>query len=445
VLRRLTQPPRRLITHPRAPAAALALILALSLGARLFHLDAPCSSPCHGGASHGLIFDEAYYVDAARVIAGIHPPAGVTYHDAPLHTDPNAEHPQLGKLAIAGGIELLGDNPWGWRIGSVIFGMLAIVAMYALARAARGSPWLATGAAAVMALDNLALIHGRIATLDIYVIATVLVAATLYLRGWSLAAGIALGVAACMKLVGLGVIPALVLLEAYRVSWAKGSTPGMLAMLRGRAVAPLVMLAGTFATLSLGVWLMDALVPAYDPGTHVVYSGNPYPHIGHMLSYAASLTAVPHATGISSTPWQWLLDQRPISYSRVAVDSLAGGKIIASRAVFDARGEINPFIIFLALPALAAAAAAAWYERDRVAAVGAAWCVGTFLPFAVQDLAFGRISYLYYMLLVMPGVYLVTARLFSPRRVPRAATLGWAVALVLGFVDLYPVRSLGGH
>ena len=65
--------------------------------------------------------------------------------------------------------------------------------------------------------------------------------------------------------------------------------------------------------------------------------------------------------------------------------------------------------------------------------------------FVIQADLFDRISYLYYMLLVLPGIYLVTARLFSPGRVPRAATLGWAVALVYSFVDLYPVRSLSGH
>ena len=364
---------RRLVTHPRAPVIALLLILAYSLGARVFYLGEPCSSPCKTGRSHALIFDEAYYVNAARVIAGIRPPAGVPYAQAPLHKDPNAEHPQLAKLIIAGGIELFGDNPWGWRLGSVLFGLIAIVAMYGLVRAARGIPWLAAGAVGVMSLDNLMLIHGRIATLDIYAIAMVLVAAALYVRGWALAAGLALGIATCMKLVGLGVIPAFVLLEALRVAWARGGQPGVWRTLRSRARPLLVMLAATFAVLLLGVWVLDLALPAYDPGTHIIYAGSPFTHIGHMLSYAANLKAIPNATGISSTPWQWLLDQKPIDYSRVAVNSLTGGHIVASRAVFAARGEINPFIIMLAIPALFTAIAAAWYERDEIAALGAAW------------------------------------------------------------------------
>ena len=436
---------RRLLAHPRAPLVALALILLYSLGARVFYLGEPCSSPCRGPNAHTLIFDEAYYVNAARVIAGIRPPAGAPYAGAPLHKDPNAEHPQLAKLFIAASIKLLGDNPWGWRIGSVIFGLIAIVAMYALVRSARGSPWLAVGAAGVMALDNLMIVHGRIATLDIYVVALVLIGATLYMRDAPLSAGFAIGVAGCMKLIGFGVLPAFLLLEGFRIAWARGSQPGTVATFKARAKPLGLMIVTAFVTLILGIWALDVAVPAYDPGTHTTYAGSPFTHVDHMLSFAADLTATPDATGISSTPWQWLVNEKPINYARTAVNTFANGKLVASRATFNARGEMNPFIIFLAIPALLAAIAAAWYERDELAALGASWCVGTFVPFVIQAQLFNRISYLYYMLLVMPGVYLVTARLFSPSRVPRAVTIGWVAALIYSAIDLYPVRSLSGH
>ena len=52
----------------------------------------------------------------------------------------------------------------------------------------------------------------------------------------------------------------------------------------------------------------------------------------------------------------------------------------------------------------------------RLTAFGAAWCVGTFIPFVIQASAFDRISYLYYMLLVMPGIYMATAWLFCAGR-----------------------------
>src|SRR5947209_10961750 len=182
------------------PVPLLVLLCVVSVLARAAWLGAPCHAPCRTGSQHVLIFDEAYYVNAARVIAGIHPPAGAPYAGAPLHKDPNAEHPQLAKLLIAASIKLLGDNQWGWRIGSIIFGLIAIVAMYALVRSAGGSPWLAVGAAGVMALDNLMIVHGRIATLDVYVVALVLIGATMYMLAAPLSAGFVIGVAGCIEL-----------------------------------------------------------------------------------------------------------------------------------------------------------------------------------------------------------------------------------------------------
>jgi len=445
MLRTVADEVRRALAHPRAPLIALVLILLYATAARTFYLGEPCSAPCNGDAAHGLIFDEAYYVNAARVIDGIHPPAGSPYAGAPLHKDPNAEHPQLAKLIIAGAIKLFGNNPYGWRLGSVLFGLIALIAMYYVVRGAGGSEWFAVGATGVMSLDNLMMIHSRIGTLDIYYVAMALVAAALYVRDKPALAGLALGVGACMKLSALGAIPAFVLLELFVVLWARGESPGVWRTARSRAIPLVLMVSVSVVVLILGVWIMDLLVPAYDPGTHITYAGNPFTHIAHILSYAAQLKAVPNATGISSSPWQWLLDKNPIDYYRVAVNSLSGGKIVASRSVFYAQGEINPFIIFLAIPALFAAVGAAWYERDRVAALGAAWCVGTFIPLLIQADAFNRISYLYYMLIVMPGVYLVTARLMSPRRVPRVATVGWVLALAYSFFNLFPVKSLSGH
>src|SRR5262249_54021839 len=137
-------------------------------------------------------------------------------------------HPQLAKVIIAGGIELFGDNPLGWRIGSVLFGLIALAALYGLVRAAGGSGWLAVGATSVMALDNLLLVHGRIATLGIYGVAMMIVAAPLYLRRHPIAAGIALGLGMCLKEVSIYLLAVLAVLEALRLLrawWTGGSAP----------------------------------------------------------------------------------------------------------------------------------------------------------------------------------------------------------------------------
>src|SRR5437763_4020298 len=168
----------------------LVVVCVLSLAARAAFLGEPCRAPCRSANDHLVVFDEDYYVNAARVIAGIRPPADVPYARAPLGVDPNAEHPQLAKLIIAGSIELFGDGPFAWRLGSLVMGTIAILAMFALVRAAGGGPWAALGAAALMAADNLLLVHSRIGTLDIYALAGMLVGAFLYLRGRPLLAGV---------------------------------------------------------------------------------------------------------------------------------------------------------------------------------------------------------------------------------------------------------------
>ncbi len=66
--------------------------------------------------------------------------------------------------------------------------------------------------------------------------------------------------------------------------------------------------------------------------------------------------------------------------------------------------------------------------------------LGAFLPFVVESEISGRITYIYYMVIVMPGIYRIVTRLFS--RLPKAATLGWAIMLTYGFIQLYPIRTL---
>ena len=60
-------------------------------------------------------FDEVHYLPAARAFLGLE---GVT----------NLEHPPLAKLIMTVGLAALGDNPLGWRVMSLAFGTLALLA-----------------------------------------------------------------------------------------------------------------------------------------------------------------------------------------------------------------------------------------------------------------------------------------------------------------------------
>jgi 4-amino-4-deoxy-L-arabinose transferase-like glycosyltransferase len=431
----------------------LGLILVIAFVGRMWDISVPCTKPCSSPDSHTLIFDEAYYVNAARIIDGITPGPNQTYRTAPLHSDPNAEHPQLAKLIIAGGIKLFGDNPWGWRTGSLLFGMIALLGVFWLVRAAGGSRWLAVGATAVMAADNLALVHGRIATLDVYVLAMMLLAGAAYLKRRRWLAGLLLGIGACMKLVGLFLLVTFVLIELFRL-WESRTWSWRSPVVRGSALRLVITGVTTCVVLLLGVWIMDVLVSAYDPNTGHYYRGNPFAHIRHMISFASSLHSTPGSTGADSSPLQWLFDQKPIDYAREAANGVANGTNVTERVIIFFRGEVNPFIIFMALPFLFVAAGTIWQRRralaaadhesveDEVPLVGLAWFLGTYVPFVVQSDIFHRITYLFYILIALPGLYLSGSSFFARYR--RAAVIGWAVALILGYLHQYPIRTLSG-
>lgn len=105
---------------------------------------------------------------------------------------------------------------------------------------------------------------------------------------------------------------------------------------------------------------------------------------------------------------------------------------------------MNPFVIFFALPALAVAMHDVLRRREGVAVLAVAWTAGTLLPLLVISADRG-LSYIFYMLVVLPGILIGIARFFLSCRLPRAGVLGYALAVLYGFWSLYPFRPrIGG-
>ncbi|MBF5067615.1 dolichyl-phosphate-mannose--protein mannosyltransferase, partial [Salmonella enterica subsp. enterica serovar Istanbul] len=67
-----------------------------------------------------IAFDEVHYVPAAKQLIA------KASHEPLL----NPMHPPLAKEFMAASIRVFGDNPLGWRYPSVVFGALAVVAIY---------------------------------------------------------------------------------------------------------------------------------------------------------------------------------------------------------------------------------------------------------------------------------------------------------------------------
>lgn len=408
------------------PGRAFAVLLVAAFVLRVLWLNLPFGS---------LIFDEQYYVNAARVILGWPVAPGAHYAGSPPGFDPNHEHPPLGKLLMAGSMAVFGDNGIGWRLPSVIAAMVALYAVYRIVRDTDRSAWLAPLVVAILAFDNLTFVHGRIGTLDILVLAPMLVGSWLALRRRWLLAGLAIGIALLVKLTALYAVGAIVLYvlltdglawwRARRVPWAD-------------VAGPVAFLVFTFAFALGGLGILDARFSTVP---------NPIDHIRQMVSYGTNLNASVSAgfcKEIDSRPWQWLFNECQITYLRQDVNVTSGGTLVSSIPTVDFRGAMNPLLVG-AIPL--AALFTAWYAlrtRSQVALWAITWAAANYLPYLALALFTPRIMYIYYVLPLIPAVAVGIALLLTRAGLPRA--VGWAflAAYVLGFAAYFPFRQVPG-
>src|SRR5262249_39906131 len=152
-------------------------------------------------------------------------------------------------------MRLLGDDALGWRLPSVVAGMASIALVYGIVRAGGGDAWLGILAAALFGFDNLALVHGRIASLDMMLVAFLLLRVLCALRGWPLLAGMACALAALIKINGSYGLVALVLLELTLAAWAWRTGR---AQTRRHLRASLLLVVGFIPFWIAGLWLLDA-------------------------------------------------------------------------------------------------------------------------------------------------------------------------------------------
>ena len=144
-----------------------------------------------------IYFDETWYVPTARTLLK----TGEMLHQ---------EHPPLGKLMIAAGMSIFGDNPLGWRFFSVVFGAATISGVFVWSAALLESAPAAVWVAVVTFLDAVVYVQARIAMLDIFLIAFAVFALAFFTysftarsagaaRACILVTGLCLGLAAACK------------------------------------------------------------------------------------------------------------------------------------------------------------------------------------------------------------------------------------------------------
>ncbi len=414
---------RRLTAVLLDPGNAVPVILIAAFVARAVWLDLPRGT---------LIFDEAYYVNAARTILGWAVEPGAHYAGATPGLDPNIEHPPLGKALMAGSMLLFGDSGLGWRLPSLLAGMVALGAFYLIVRSAGETPWFATLALAFLAFDNLTLVHGRIGTLDMLALAPTLVGAWQALRGRWAVAGALVAIGVLIKITALyALLALLVLLVLDAVAKRRSGSFG------AADLRPLVALVLSFSVVALGgLWALDSAFTTFS---------TPFAHIGHMLSYGTSLTEPSDRSGIcfaaSSAPWQWPFNECQINYLRVDV-TVDDGDVQSRLATIDFRGALNPLLAGAMPLATLAAAWLAWRGQSAMARWAVVWAAAHYLPLVVLSLVGNRVTYIYYVLPAVPAVAIFTALLLLRLGLPRFVTWGFGVAYAVGFAAYFPFREI---
>ena len=194
------------------------------------------------GVPHALVFDETFYVkDAWSLFHNGYESTWPTDANSLFEagqtniftTNPSfVVHPPLGKWLIALGMNLLGpDNSWGWRLATVVAGVLAVVLIMLVAEKLFQSRLLALIAGFLLAIDGHAIVMSRVALLDNFVMFFALLGVgavlmdrewhatrlasrlagsedrdwgpALWWRPWLLAAGLAFGLTSSVKWSGL--------------------------------------------------------------------------------------------------------------------------------------------------------------------------------------------------------------------------------------------------
>jgi dolichyl-phosphate-mannose--protein O-mannosyl transferase len=167
-------------------------------------------------------FDEVHYVAAARQLLAHGPPQ-------------NPEHPPLVKELIAASMAVWGDNPFGWRYMSALFGAAALAGVYAWAVLLFDSRSAALWTTALTCVNQMLYVQSRVAMLDVFMVAFMIWAMVVVTASWRsqrvrlcfAATGVCLGLAIASKWVGLipwlmivGIVISVRILQNWKVSFA---------------------------------------------------------------------------------------------------------------------------------------------------------------------------------------------------------------------------------
>ena len=456
----------------RRMLVAILLVLLVSAGVRLWHLDYPGE----------YLFDEIYYAKDAKTIVD-----GRVKPKPPFRWEGGDEvswpHPEAGKFAIAAGVLLFGDRAFGWRLPAVIAGMVILACVYPLGRRLGLPPPWAFVALLLAAADSLGIVQSRIATLDIFIAMWTVLCIYFALRyaqdgwrdRWLFACGLAGGLATSTKWSGgLALIAAALVILVVWMQQRRTAVPRAAALTEHHDAGPAT--AADDAFFAPDPRPADALTARQDAVSHapaaedsrIAASGTAAPDGPSALHRAAALVGalviVPAVVYVAcyaqyfaaghtladfrelhrqmlefnlhlkathsyaSPSFTWILDIRPVWYYFKGDDVYRGIVAIG-----------NPFLWWMATLSLVAAAVLALRHRSLLMLPAAGLVVVLYVPWFAAT----RTSFLYYMTPVAPFMAILVAAalcVLAGGVVPRR---GWLAVLGVALATAVFWQPLG--
>ncbi|WP_174292942.1 phospholipid carrier-dependent glycosyltransferase [Sphingomonas bacterium] len=361
---------------------------------------------------HKPVFDEVHYVTAARFMLTLQGAA-------------NKEHPLLGKMLIALGMTLFGDTPFGWRFFSTLAATGVVVGVFAILWLLYRRPRTALIGSGVAALNFTVFVQARIAMLDGFMAAFVVLALAAMIwamrgtgaqvwRRWTLGA-VLLGLAAGTKWTAVPYIAFAALgfaIARHRAPWR---WPG-LNVARAWAI-----LAGVSA-VTYGLTFAPAFFYARETLTLATF----LPYQREML--ALQVQVLPHHT--YQSPWySWPIEWRPIWYLYEPVDGAQRGILMLG----------NPAVMLGGLVAVAACLWAWARSGERRAGALALLWIASWAMWALIPKSLG---FFYYYYLSSIWLALAIAAAFDHWRVRlRYWDEAYLVLVAVLFIHFYPILA----
>lgn len=397
---------------------------------------------------NGTYFDEIYHARTAyEYIHGLY-----SYENT---------HPPLGKILIAAGMLMFGENPFGWRFMGTLFGVLMLPALYLLAKRLFQNSFVSTVTTVLFAVDFMHFAQTRIATIDVFVTLFIMLMYYFMFTYLSMSfydtklsktflplglCGICMGLGAAAKWTGAYAGVGLAVLFFYQI-WTRyreycyakkqpsGVTNGIEHSVILSAFYPKLIKTLGFCMIFFVVVPMVIYTLSYLPFSDGSDAGLLAQMLRNQETMFSYHTNIESTHPFSSRWYQWPILYRPIWYYSGAVsDTVKEG--ISSFG--------NPLIWWVGIPVFFYMLYRSYAYRDQTAGILAVGYLAQYLPWMFVE----RLTFIYHyfpsvpfvVLMIGYAIFLLVKR-YQVRA--RAGAVLYAAGAAGLFAMFYPVLS--GH